>query len=327
MTPSSSQIPVIDISPLRRADRGALSAVAAEVRKAAEEIGFLYLANHGIDPAVQHRAQAAAQAFFALPDVDKQKVAVNQLNRGHLAMGDCQLPGAEATDLKEIFFWGPEVPPDDPAARAGLPLMGPNNWPADMPELQDAVWPYYEAVMACGDALLRAVAVSLDLDPGFFATRYRRPLGRGQLVFYPPHPRDREVPNLGAAAHCDFGCVTLLLQDDNGGLEIRRRDGDWVAAPPIEGTLVVNIGDLLARWSNDRFRSTLHRVVNRSPNRRHSIAVFYDPDSDAVIDPRDMGLPDGSAARYAPIAAGEYIMSRNRISFAHYADAEPAPGA
>jgi isopenicillin N synthase-like dioxygenase len=106
-----------------------------------------------------------------------------------------------------------------------------------------------------------------------------------------------------------------------------RPAGRWIAAPPIEGTLVVNIGDLLARWSNDRFRSTLHRVVNRSGKRRLSIPVFYDPDTDAVIDPRDMGLAPGEAARHAPVTAGDYIMSRNRLSFAHYAESDSVSGA
>lgn len=323
----TAPIPVIDLGPLTTGDLAALPAVAAEIRRAAEAVGFFYVANHGIDPALQRRAQATAHAFFDRPEAEKRKVAVNQRNRGFMAMGDCRLPGAETSDLKEVFFWGPEVAADDPAVRAGLPLVGPNNWPAAMPELAAAVWPYYEAVMARGDLLLRAIAVSLGLAPGFFAARYRRPLGRGQLVFYPPQPGDRRAASFGAAPHCDFGCITLLLQDHNGGLEVCLPDGKWIAAPPIEGTLVVNIGDLLARWSNDRFRSTPHRVVNRSGKRRLSIAVFYDPDTDAMIDPRDMGLPQGGEAHYPTVAAGDYIMSRNRISFAHYAEIAAAPDA
>ena len=158
-----------------------MPAVAAEIRQAAEAVGFFYVANHGIDPVLQDRARAAAHAFFALPEAEKLKVAVNQRNRGFMAMGDCRLPGAETTDLKEVFFWGPEAAADDPAVRAGLPLVGPNNWPAFMPDLKFSVWPYYQAVMARGDLLLRAIAVSLGLAPDFFAARYRKPLGRGQL--------------------------------------------------------------------------------------------------------------------------------------------------
>ena len=319
MTSNGAVIPVIDIGPLRAAGASGLADVAAEIRRAAEEVGFFYVANHGIDPALQRGAQAAAHAFFALPEAEKRRVAVNQRNRGFMAMGDCQLPGAATTDLKEVFFWGPEADDDDPDVLAGRPLVGANNWPAFMPDLREAIWPYYEAATACGANLLRAIAVSLDLEPDFFAARYRKPLGRGQLVYYPPHPVDPDVTNFGAAPHSDFGCITLLLQDHNGGLEIRHRDGTWVAAAPVPDTLVVNIGDLLARWSNGRFRSTLHRVVNRTPNRRVSIPVFYDPDSDAVVDPRDMGLGEGAAPLHPPVTAGDYIMSRNRISFAHYA--------
>lgn len=323
----TATLPVIDLGPLDAGDPAALPTVAAEIRRAAESVGFFYIANHGIDPAVQRRAQSAARAFFDLPQANKREVAVNQRNRGFMAMGQCRLPGATTTDLKEVFFWGPEAAADDPAVRAGKPLVGPNNWPAFMPGLEAAVWPYYEAVMARGDLLLRAIAVSLGLTPDFFASRYRKPLARGQLVFYPPQPDERRIANFGAAPHCDFGCITLLLQDHNGGLEVCSPDGRWIAAAPMADTLVVNIGDLLARWSNDRLRSTPHRVVNRSGNRRLSIAVFYDPDTDALIDPRDMGLPAGGAAHYPPVAAGDYIMSRNRISFAHYAASAAASDA
>ena len=319
MSKASGALPVIDLGPLRSGDSG-LAAVAAEIRRAAEEVGFFYVANHGIDPELARRAQLAALDFFARPEADKRRVAVDRRNRGFMAMGDCRLPGAETTDLKEVFFWGPETAPDDPEVLAGRPLVGPNNWPDFQPGLRAAVWPYYLAVLEVGAGLLRAVALSLGLDPDFFAGHYRRPLGRGQLVFYPPHPVGGEVPNFGAAPHCDFGCLTLLLQDENGGLEVRTRDDRWVAAPPVEGSLVVNIGDLLARWSNDRFRSTLHRVVNRSGRQRLSIPVFYDPDSSAVVDPRDLGLSPGETPRYDPIAAGDYIMSRNKLSFAHYAE-------
>jgi len=320
MSKASTTLPVIDLGPLRGAADAGLAAVAAEIRRAAEEVGFFYVANHGIDPELARRAQAAALDFFARPEADKRRVAVDRRNRGFLAMGDCRLPGAEATDLKEVFFWGPEAAPDDPEVLAGRPLVGPNNWPDFQPELRAAVWPYYRAVLEVGAGLLRAVALSLGLEPDFFAACYRKPLGRGQLVFYPPHPAGPEVANFGAAPHCDFGCLTLLLQDENGGLEVRTRADRWVAAPPIEGSLVVNIGDLLARWSNDRFRSTLHRVVNRSGRQRLSIPVFYDPDSSAMVDPRDLGLPLGEAPRYEAIAAGDYIMSRNKLSFAHYAE-------
>ncbi len=320
MSKALDTLPVIDLGPLRDGAESGLAAVADEIRRAAEEVGFFYVANHGIEPKLARRAQAAALDFFARPEADKRRVAVDRRNRGFMAMGDCRLPGAEATDLKEVFFWGPEAAPDDPEVLAGRPLLGPNNWPDFQPELRAAVWPYYRAVLEVGAGLLRAVALSLGLNPDFFAAHYRRPLGRGQLVFYPPHPGGAEVPNFGAAPHCDFGCLTLLLQDENGGLEVKTRDDRWVEAPPIEGSLVVNIGDLLARWSNDRFRSTLHRVVNRSGRRRLSIPVFYDPDSSALVDPRDLGLPPGEAPRYEPIAAGDYIMSRNKISFAHYAE-------
>ena len=171
---------------------------------------------------------------------------------------------------------------------------------------------------------LGLMALALDLPGDFFAQRYRRPLGRAQLIRYPPQPPGAAHERYGVAPHTDFGCITLLLQDDSGGLVVRHRDGNWIPVPPIAGTLVVNIGDLLARWSNDRFASTPHRVVNRAPRHRHSIAVFCDPASDAVVDPRDMPLPAGMSPRYEPVSAGAYIAGRNRGAFAHYRKPRPA---
>jgi len=203
---------------------------------------------------------------------------------------------------------------------AGVPMMAPNKWPDTvMPSLRPAVLAYHQAVSALGRRLLSAIALGLGLDPGFFASRYTKPLGRGQLVYYPPSEGDDEAEGrFGAAPHTDFGALTLLLQDMNGGLQVRNRDGEWIAATPIPDTIVCNIGDLLQRWSNDRLQSTLHRVINRSGRRRHSIAFFFDPDSRAVIDPRDMAADE--APRHAPVTAGEHILGRNARAFAQYKD-------
>ena len=311
----TNRLPVIELPPPGADARAA----AAAVRAAATDTGFLYLHGHEATGEVVRRAREASREFFALPAEAKAEVAIDRQQRGWMAAGGATMYGADEADLKEVFFFGPDFRADDPEVIAGRPLCALNRWPAAMPDLQTRVWPCYEALMRSGRRLLRLVALALALPEDFFDARYRRPLGRAQLIRYPPQPAGAARERYGVAPHTDFGCITLLLQDDCGGLEVRTRDGRWTPVPPRDDALVVNIGDLLARWSNDRFASTPHRVVNRAPRFRHSIAVFCDPDSDAVVDPRAMPLPPGATPHHEPVTAGEYIASRNRGAFSHYA--------
>ena len=260
---------------------------------------------------------AAAAAFFALPVEQKQRIAVSRDQRGWMATGMATMPGAAEHDLKEVFFWGRELAADDPDLLAGKALLAMNKWPDDtLPQLRRELLPYYHAVCQLGTALLQAVALALGAPDDFFSSRYRAPLARGQLVYYPPAESGVQHSQFGVAPHSDFGVLTLLLQDDNGGLRVQTRDGDWLDAPPLPGTLVCNIGDLLQRWSNDRLLSTRHAVINRSGRARYSIPVFFDPDSDALVDPQT--LDPTAEPRYPPVSAGDYISGRNRAAFAQY---------
>jgi isopenicillin N synthase-like dioxygenase len=175
--------------------------------------------------------------------------------------------------------------------------------------------------MSLGRRVLSALAHGLGQSKTFFDQAYENPLGRGQLVYYPPmNAQDIAQNRLGAAAHTDFGVLTVLMQDMQGGLQVRNPAGDWIEAPPVQGTLVCNIGDLLERWTGGRLTSTVHRVINRNPTSRYSIPVFCDPTSETPIDPRDFGA-SGSAEDI--ISAGEYIMGRNTKNFGHYKSAKP----
>lgn len=309
-------LPVIDFAAVRAGDPQGTRAAAGRIRAACIETGFFYIRNHGIPQDVIARAVAVSQRFFRLPVEEKKRVAVNRTHRGFNALGDALMYGASKPDYKEFFSVGLELPEDDPDVVAGQALRGPNNWPEFMPELRPALYDFYEALGRCGEDLLRAVAVSLDVDEDFFRGKYTKPLQRTQVVYYPPHPQSVDEDLFGVAPHTDFGCITLLWQDDNGGLEVRHRNGQWIQAAPMDGTFVVNVGDLLGRWTNDRFASTLHRVINRSGRERFSIATFYDPSYTAVVDPRDLGTSDGEC-RYQPVAAGEHIVGRINASFGY----------
>lgn len=312
---SRHELPVIEVSGLRSGDASAVPGVARAIREACTGPGFFYVRGHGVPDAVIAAAYGEALAFFRRPEAEKRRVAANTLHRGWHAMGGALMEGAKHADRKEFFSIGLELAESDPDVVAGVPLRGPNQWPDFAPGLRSAMSAYFDAVGCAGANLLRAVAVSLDLSPEFFAARYRKPLQRTQAIYYPPVALRED--EFGLAAHTDFGCITLLWQDENGGLQVReRQSGEWIEAPPLPGTLVVNVGDLLGRWSNDRFASTPHRVLNRSGRERVSIATFYDPDFDAGVDPRDLGA-DEAEARYPATTAGAHILGRFDKAFAY----------
>lgn len=310
-------LPLIDLTGIRQHEPSAVIRVAAEIRTACEGAGFFYVKNHGVPDATISRTVAEAQSFFRQSLQTKREVAVNARHRGFNALGDALMYEAKHPDYKEFFSIGLELPDNDPDVVAGEPLRGPNNWPKDRPVFREALAAYYEALGALGGDLLRCVAVSLGAEPAFFASRYQKRLQRTQIIYYPPHPVNATDEQFGLAPHTDFGCMTLLWQDTSGGLEVLERSSqNWIAATPIEGTFVVNVADLLARWTNDRYASTPHRVVNRSGRERFSIATFYDPDFKAVVDPRQLGISDADC-RYEPTTAGAHILGRIERSFGY----------
>ncbi len=310
------EIPVVDITGIG-GDADTVTCIGRELVETARRVGFFYIINHQVDPAARSAAFEASKRFFTSPQSVKESISVNQNQRGWLGEGLTRLEGSATHDSKEVFFWGWEIDNNDPDYLAEVPLVAPNQWPdTQAPWLKDAITDYYMQVVDLGHNLMRAIAVGLGADPEFFAGRYHKPLARGQLVYYPPaSEEDFADARFGAAAHTDFGALTILAQDDNGGLQVLNQDGDWIEAPPIENTFVCNIGDLLQIWTGGTLISTRHRVINRSGKERFSIPIFFDPTSTTMIDPADLGFPRVES----PITAGEHISGRNRKNFKHYA--------
>ena len=315
---SLEDIPVIDFAPL--IVNNDIEEVSKQLMSAARNTGFFYIKNHGIDQRLIDNALNASKEFFRLPAEDKSRVAVNTSQRGWLAPGMATLEGAKTHDLKEIFFTGPEHwSPALLEKKAQIPLIADNIWPEFFPALKENVLPYYDAVCQLGHQVLKAIAVGMGEEADFFAKRYTSPLGRGQLVYYPRSSNaDEAEERFGAAAHTDFGVITLLLQDDNGGLQVLNKQDEWVEAQPIEGTFVCNIGDLLHRWTNDHLSSNLHRVINRSGNERFSMPIFFDPDPTAIVDYRDFKKLTHEVPKYSVVSVADYIDSKNRKAFAQY---------
>jgi len=292
--------------------------VAQQIHHAASQVGFFYISGHGIADELIRAAHNATVDFFALDPALKESVKVNRQQRGWMPVGMAQLEGATTHDLKEVFFYGPDTSLEDADVLAGKALSAVNRWPGDVcMQLQRRIVPYHRALCTLGSRLLSAIAVSFDQPPDSFKPYYQKPMARGQLVYYPNSAvSDEQSQRFGVAPHTDFGVLTLLHQDQSGGLQIKNRAGDWIEAPPIPGTLVCNTGDLLERWSNGRFKSTVHRVINRSGRARYSMPVFFDPDSDAVIDPALLGaVATGNPTLQT---AGEHIAARNSRNFTQY---------
>lgn len=307
-----NDIPVIDLSALSRPDGGG---VPGQIAAAMAHSGFFYITGHGVPEMVIDDAASAARTFFRLSPEEKRKVAVTRHHRGFNALGDARMYGARRPDYKEFFQIGLDLPLDDPDVMAGQPLRGPNIWPAQPAGFRDAFEAYYAAIAECGQRLLQGVALSLGVDRHFFAPFYTKPLQRTQAVWYPQQPKALGDDQYGVAPHTDFGLITLLWQDDNGGLEVCLPDGTWIAAPPVPGSLVINAGDLMARWTAGRYRSTRHRATNRHVAERLSIATFHDPDFNAPVDPADLV---GHAVDAAEVTtAGAHILSRINESFGY----------
>ena len=264
-----------------------LRRLAAAMAEAYGDVGFAYATDHGIPEGVTDALFDASRSFHALPQAAKNAIAVNRHHRGYIApeMATDRASSVEAAtrpNLSESFIKLAEPPP----GREAWPLDGPNRWP-DLPGFRDAVEAFEAAAEPVARRLVQAMAVGLGAEPerllAFFdpATVWLR------LLRYPPRPADAPADRYGSAPHTDFGCLTLLFQDDAGGLEVRTADGSWIPAPPVEGTVLVNTGDLAPVWSGGRWRSTAHRVVNPPDRDRYSIAYFYDPGPETLVSPLD----------------------------------------
>ncbi|MEP3786401.1 2-oxoglutarate and iron-dependent oxygenase domain-containing protein [Ascidiaceihabitans sp.] len=309
------EIPVVDVSDLDTVVGRAR--ISADIMAAAQTSGFFYISGHGIHQDLIDRAFAASRDFFALPADDKATVQVNMDQRGWMGQGMTHLEGAKTHDAKEVFFWGWDVDADDNDVKAGVPMVAVNQWPdAVAPDLKPQLMAYYLSVVDMGRKIMGALATGLGREATFFDKAYAAPLARGQLVYYPAMTEDdRMAQRFGAAAHSDFGALTILKQDDVGGLQVQNLAGEWINAPPLPGTFVCNIGDLLERWSNGRLVSTKHRVLNSSGRSRYSVPIFFDPASQTPIDPADFGAVDPN---YTVVTAGEHIAGRNGRNFKQY---------
>ena len=300
-------IPRIDIAALSSQDGAARRLVADQIGQACRDTGFFVASGHGVAPTLMADAFAAAHAVFALPAAAKRTLAIAQhgANRGYVGLGVEALDEKTAPDLKEAYnlIW------TDEAQRP------PNIWPP-IAGWRPQAQAYFDAVLAVGRRLHRAFALDLGLAEDFFDDKLDRPQATLRLLHYPVRfGADAPAGQAGAGTHTDYGNVTLLATDGVAGLQVRRRDGQWLDAPAVPGDFICNIGDCLMRWSNDVYVSTPHRVL-APQQERYSIAFFLDPNPDALVSAIPSCVPAGAAPRHAPVTAADYLQQRFAATYA-----------
>ncbi len=319
---SIEDVPILDMSPL--ISDGDTGPLAKALRSACEGMAFFYVVNHGVSQATIDGAIAASKRFFEQSLEARLKVVKDRFHRGYLPLGTTHYPG-RGPDLKDSYDIGVDLPLDHPDVVAGLPLHGPNQWP-ELSLFREPLEAYFAAVRDFGMQLLKLFARSLDLEDDFFVQHYTRPTILMRLMHYPPQEQAIDPNSIGATAHTDFGLATVLYQDPLGGLELQQPDGAWVAAPYVPGTFVVNLGQLMARWTNDVYRSTPHRVVNRLGQERYSIPFFFNPNHDTQVECIPTCTGPDRPAKYPRVAAGDYIANLVRINQGYQPPGEGAAG-
>ncbi|MEP7339199.1 MAG: 2-oxoglutarate and iron-dependent oxygenase domain-containing protein [Acidobacteriota bacterium] len=291
-----SQVPIINISALIGGD-GDRQSVAEQIRSACRECGFFYVTGHGVDESLQERLERLSRQFFAQPLEAKLEIRMalgGRAWRGYFPVGDELTSGQP--DQKEGIYFGAELPEDHPQVKAGTPLHGRNLFPA-LPNFRETVLDYMAEMTRLGHTLMAGIALSLGLEESYFAANpgcyTADPLTLLRIFNYPPLANERQVWSVGE--HTDYGILTILKQDDSGGLQVKSRSGwptsKWVDAPPIAGSFVCNIGDMLDRMTGGLYRSTPHRVRNLSSRNRLSFPFFFDPNFNAEIKPIQPKIP------------------------------------
>ncbi|MEJ8472523.1 isopenicillin N synthase family dioxygenase [Roseibium algae] len=316
-----SDLPIIDLKPLLDGTPAGLEKVAADIGKAARNIGFFYVQNHGIEENLMIAIFAASKAFFALPDSEKMLLTKDffKTNRGYVPMKGEHLDPGKPSDLKEAFNIGLDLDPTDPRILKGEPFRAANQWP-NLPSWKETLLAYFDAVWALGRVLHQAIATDLGTDKNYFENKLDAPMATLRLLHYPPQPARAETGQIGAGTHTDYGNLTILLPDDVGGLEVQQRDGKWIKAPTLEGAFVCNIGDCLMRWTNDTYVSTPHRVVNTGGRERYSIAFFLDPNPDAEVACLKSCQREDRPALYPPISGADYLKRKLDASYEQVRD-------
>ncbi|MEP2618234.1 MAG: 2-oxoglutarate and iron-dependent oxygenase domain-containing protein [Marinomonas sp.] len=308
---TAETLPIIDLSGYQEATQTQKQELTLKIGQACREFGFFYITGHGIDETLQNQLFHESTKLFNLPLESKLKVnkQLSKANRGYEPLRNQTLEAGAPPDLKEGFYIGFDHEDDHPLVKAKKFNFGKNQWPEDLPQLKTTATDYLHAMTSLCEELMSLMALSLNLPDDYFNDFCKDPLVTLRLLHYPPQPVDAQENEKGCGAHTDFGGLTLLLQDNNGGLQVwSHKTKNWIDAPPIKGSFVVNIGDMIARWTNDQYRSTLHRVINRSGKERYSIPFFFSGFSDHEVKCIPTCLAENEQPKYAPTTVEQHMI-------------------
>ncbi len=326
-------IPVLDVASYLEGDTAALQRLGCELRYAFEQVGFYYLRGHGVAQMLIDATFAQAERFHAPCRWNASwPVRINEHNIGYMPMGGSVARSSTVhrnrkPSVNEAFFLRRERTPDDPDVIANKRFRGLNRWPADLPGFRDIVLAYMTAMEALGRRLVPIYAVALGLPADYFDAMFAQPNMIQRLTHYPPRP-SYEEDEFSIAPHTDSGFMTLLAPSRVPGLSIRLPDGAWFDAPSIEGAFVVNGGDILRRWTNDRFLSTPHRAINRSGQHRYAIPFFFDPHPDTLVACLPSCTSVANPPRYEPVTYDQYALwyaTQNYVHLQGSVQGDPAP--
>jgi isopenicillin N synthase-like dioxygenase len=316
------EIPVIDFSHMFSENAEDRKNVGDKVRKACTEIGFFYVSNHQIPISIIKKAFDESARFFDRDISIKNKINVEQSPalRGYTALLASEHDDSGQADFHEGFDLALDLNEYDEDVQSETFGYAPNQWPDDMPGFKTALVQYHSTMVEFGKLIFRSFALALDLDQNYFESAITKPMAHMRVLHYPPQDSKSKEQQVGIGAHSDFECFTILCTDEVPALQVLSPDGNWVHAPPLKGCFIVNVGDLMARWTNNYFKSTVHRAINLSGKKRYSIPFFYGPNSKMVIKTLPTCQKSGVKEIFEPIEAGKYIKSRFDVSYAHRVD-------
>ena len=319
---ATGRIPLLDVGPYLAGAPGARAELARAIERTCRDTGFLVIANHGIDQRLIDDTFKAAASFFDRPTEFKMRHKVGDLNIGYLPYGaqivrTSKVHNNTRPNLSESFYIVNDLRADDPRIISGDPLYGLNKWPEDMPQFKSATLAYTTAMRPLAAKMVSVVGTSLGLPDDYFTAAFgNEPTTTLRLIRYPSHD-GAEGNQFGFAPHIDTNFLTLLARSVLPGLEVRTTEGEWIRPPHVPHTFVVNTGEMLGRYSNDRYTPTPHRVINDNNTLRHAIPFFYGPGLDAVIQPVATCVSDDNPARYEPLLYADHRRKLNLTNFDH----------
>lgn len=288
---------------------------ARAIDEACRTWGFFYIVGHNIPQSRMEALTAIAKNFFSRPMEEKLMIDLTKSkhHRGYGGFTAEQLDPSAPLDWKETFDMSCHLAEDHPAVRAGKPLRGPNRHP-DVAGWEDLLEQHYNDMQQLALQLLRALALAIGMDETFFISKFNEPLSVFRMIHYPGLPKEKG--RIVCGSHTDYGIVTLLYQDTAGGLQVRSLDGKWIDAPAIPGSFVVNIGDMMAMWSNDRYKSNFHRVLNPGVD-RISMPFFCEPNPETLISCLPHCCDTTHPVKCPPVKAGEWLQKRFKQTYAY----------